>query len=85
MLTKFNDWVTKALMVAAAILAFMLCFLVVADVSGRVLFNSNKKETVAGLSRGFLEPVGIECSLHVVSVLFNALSESSRARVLCCF
>jgi TRAP-type C4-dicarboxylate transport system permease small subunit len=45
MLTRFNDWVTKSLMVCAAILAFMLCFLVVADVSGRVIFNSPVKGT----------------------------------------
>lgn len=45
MLTRVNDWVTKALMVFAAILAFMLCFLVVADVSGRVIFNSPVKGT----------------------------------------
>ncbi|MEY3626798.1 MAG: hypothetical protein RL163_1297 [Pseudomonadota bacterium] len=45
MLTRLNDWVTKALMVAAALWAFVLCFLVVADVSGRVLFNSPVKGT----------------------------------------
>jgi TRAP-type C4-dicarboxylate transport system permease small subunit len=45
MLTRINDWVTKALMVSAAILAFMLCFLVVADVGGRVIFNSPVKGT----------------------------------------
>ncbi len=45
MLTRINDWVTKALMVFAAILAFMLCFLVVADVGGRVIFNSPVKGT----------------------------------------
>lgn len=45
MLKHFNDWITRALMVAAAVLAFLLCFLVVADVSGRVLFNSPVKGT----------------------------------------
>lgn len=45
MLNRFADWVTKACMVAAAIWAFVLCFLVVADVSGRVLFNSPVKGT----------------------------------------
>ena len=43
--TRLNDWVTKALLVAAAILAFLLCFLVVADVIGRVIFNSPVKGT----------------------------------------
>lgn len=45
MLKRFNDWITRALMVAAAVLAFLLCFLVVADVGGRVLFNSPVKGT----------------------------------------
>ena len=45
MIDKLADWVTKACMVAAAIWAFVLCFLVVADVSGRVLFNSPVKGT----------------------------------------
>jgi TRAP-type C4-dicarboxylate transport system permease small subunit len=45
MLTRFNDWITRALMVTAAVLAFLLCFLVVADVCGRVLFNSPVKGT----------------------------------------
>jgi TRAP-type C4-dicarboxylate transport system permease small subunit len=40
MLARLNDWVTKALLVFAAVLAFLLCFLVVADVLGRVVFNS---------------------------------------------
>lgn len=45
MLKRFNDWITRALMVTAAVLAFLLCFLVVADVLGRVLFNSPIKGT----------------------------------------
>lgn len=35
-MTTLIDWVSKALMVLAAVLAFLLCFLVVGDVSGRV-------------------------------------------------
>ncbi|MSQ57205.1 MAG: TRAP transporter small permease [Limnohabitans sp.] len=45
MIRKLNDWVTKACMVAAALWAFVLCFLVVADVGGRVLLNSPVKGT----------------------------------------
>ncbi len=45
MLKKLNDWVTQALLIIAAILAFLLCFLVVADVIGRVIFNSPIKGT----------------------------------------
>ena len=37
MLTRINDWVVRALLVAAAVLAFLLCFLVVADVMGQFL------------------------------------------------
>jgi TRAP-type C4-dicarboxylate transport system permease small subunit len=45
MLTRINDWITRALLVVAAMLAFFLCFLVVADVLGRVLFNAPVKGT----------------------------------------
>lgn len=45
MLKDFNDWITRALMIMAAVLAFLLCFLVVADVIGRVVFNSPVKGT----------------------------------------
>jgi TRAP-type C4-dicarboxylate transport system permease small subunit len=44
-LQRLNDHVTRALLVLAAILAFLLCFLVVADVIGRVVFNSPVKGT----------------------------------------
>ena len=42
---KFNEQITRILLVVAAILAFLLCFLVVADVIGRVVFNSPVKGT----------------------------------------
>lgn len=45
MLTRINDWITRALLVVAAMLAFFLCFLVVADVLGRIFFNSPVKGT----------------------------------------
>jgi len=44
-LIRFNEWITNALLVIAATLAFLLSFLVVADVTGRVLFNSPVKGT----------------------------------------
>ncbi len=44
-LKKINDQLTRALLVIAAVLAFLLCFLVVADVLGRVVFNSPVKGT----------------------------------------
>ena len=45
MLIRINEWITNALLVIAATLACLLSFLVVADVTGRVLFNSPVKGT----------------------------------------
>ncbi len=45
MLTRLNDGVARALLVLAAVLAFLLCFLVVGDVLGRVVFNAPIKGT----------------------------------------
>ena len=45
MLLRLNDWVARALLTIAAVLAFLLCFLVCADVIGRVVFNSPVKGT----------------------------------------
>lgn len=45
MLARVNDWITKGMLVAAATLAFLLCFLVVADVIGRDVFRSPVKGT----------------------------------------
>lgn len=44
-LKKFNEQLTRALLVIAAVQAFLLCFLVVGDVVGRVVFNSPIKGT----------------------------------------
>jgi TRAP-type C4-dicarboxylate transport system permease small subunit len=49
-MTSFIDWVSKTLMVIAAVLAFLLCFLVVGDVSGRVFFGSPIKGTTELIS-----------------------------------
>jgi TRAP-type C4-dicarboxylate transport system permease small subunit len=45
MLARLNDWITKGMLVAAATLAFLLCFLVVADVLGRDVFSRPVKGT----------------------------------------
>lgn len=45
MLRRLNDRITKTFLVLAALLAFLLCFLVVADVIGRGAFNSPVKGT----------------------------------------
>ena len=39
MLLRLNDWVARALLTIAAVLAFLLSFVVCADVLGRDLFN----------------------------------------------
>jgi TRAP-type C4-dicarboxylate transport system permease small subunit len=45
MIIKLNAWVVRALLAIAATLAFLICFLVCADVIGRVVFNSPVKGT----------------------------------------
>ncbi len=45
MIARINDWIARALLTVAAVLAFSLCFLVCADVIGRVVFNSPVKGT----------------------------------------
>lgn len=45
MITQLNTWITRALLAVAATLAFLICFLVCADVIGRVVFNSPVKGT----------------------------------------
>ena len=45
MLERWSDWVAKALLAFAASLAFLLSFLVVADVVGRTVFSSPVKGT----------------------------------------
>jgi TRAP-type C4-dicarboxylate transport system permease small subunit len=45
MLARLNDWIIKGMLVAAATLAFLLCFVVVADVLGRDLFGRPVKGT----------------------------------------
>ncbi len=45
MLDRALGWIANTLLVLAAMLAFVLCFIVVADVSGRVLFNTPVKGT----------------------------------------
>lgn len=44
-LRHLNDRLTQVLLVLAAVLAFLLCFLVVADVVGRVVFSRPVKGT----------------------------------------
>lgn len=45
MIARLTDWITRTLLVLAAILGFLLSFIVVADVVGRVVWNSPLKGT----------------------------------------
>ncbi len=45
MIGRISDWIAQALLVIAAVLAFLLCFLVCADVIGRVGFGRPVKGT----------------------------------------
>lgn len=45
MISRITDWIARALLTIAAVLAFLLAFLVCADVIGRVVFNSPVKGT----------------------------------------
>ncbi len=45
MIERLNNWITTVLLVIAAVLGFLLSFVVVADVVGRVGFNSPLKGT----------------------------------------
>ncbi len=45
MLSRISNWSSKSLLVFSATLGFLLSFLVVADVIGRVVFNSPVKGT----------------------------------------
>lgn len=45
MVDRGLEWISRTLLVLAALLAFVLCFIVVGDVVGRVLFNSPIKGT----------------------------------------
>jgi TRAP-type C4-dicarboxylate transport system permease small subunit len=45
MITRLNNRITTALLVVAAVLGFLLSFVVVTDVVGRVVFNSPLKGT----------------------------------------
>jgi TRAP-type C4-dicarboxylate transport system permease small subunit len=67
MLTRINDWVTRALLVFAAILAFLLCFLVVADVTGRVVFNSPVKGTPEIISLSIVIICYLQCGFAIRS------------------
>lgn len=70
MIGRGLDWISKALLVLASVLAFLLCFVVVADVIGRVAFNSPLKGTPELVSSSIV----IICYLQAVyAILSNGM------------
>jgi TRAP-type C4-dicarboxylate transport system permease small subunit len=64
------DWIAKALLVLASILAFLLCFVVVGDVVGRVVFNAPLKGTPELVSSSIV----VICYLQAVyAILSNGM------------
>ncbi|HZH52129.1 MAG TPA: TRAP transporter small permease [Microvirga sp.] len=70
MIGRGLDWISKALLVLASVLAFLLCFIVVGDVIGRVAFNSPIKGTPELVSSSIV----IICYLQAVyAILSNGM------------
>jgi TRAP-type C4-dicarboxylate transport system permease small subunit len=70
MIGRGLDWISKALLVLASVLAFLLCFVVVGDVIGRVVFNSPLKGTPELVSSSIV----IICYLQAVyAILSNGM------------
>ncbi|MFC4174017.1 TRAP transporter small permease [Microvirga sp. GCM10011540] len=67
MVGKGLDWISKALLVLASLLAFLLSFVVVADVVGRVAFNSPLKGTPELVSSSIV----IICYLQAVYAILS--------------
>jgi TRAP-type C4-dicarboxylate transport system permease small subunit len=70
MIGRGLDWISKALLVLASVLTFLLCFVVVGDVIGRVVFNSPLKGTPELVSSSIV----IICYLQAVyAILSNGM------------
>lgn len=70
MIGRGLDWISKALLVLASVLSFLLCFVVVGDVIGRVAFNSPLKGTPELVSSSIV----IICYLQAVyAILSNGM------------
>jgi TRAP-type C4-dicarboxylate transport system permease small subunit len=67
MVGKGLEWISKCLLVLASILAFLLCFIVVGDVIGRVLFNSPLKGTPELVSSSIVIICYLQASYAILS------------------
>lgn len=86
MLNRFSDWTARALLAFSATLAFLLSFLVVADVVGRVVFNAPVKGTPEIVSMTIVVICFLQASYAIrsggmlrVDVLTHALPARARA------
>ncbi|MDE1569436.1 TRAP transporter small permease [Aquabacter sp. P-9] len=61
------DWVSKGLLTLAALLAFLLCFVVCADVIGRVLFSAPLKGTPELVSSSIVIICYLQASYAILS------------------
>lgn len=66
-LRRINEQLTRLLLVLAAVLAFLLCFLVVADVVGRVAFNRPVKGTTEIVSLSIVIICYLQCGFAIRS------------------
>ena len=66
-LRHLNDRLTQLLLVLAAVLAFLLCFLVVADVIGRVGFDRPVKGTTEIVSLSIVIICYLQCGFAIRS------------------
>jgi len=64
---QLNVRLTRALLVLAAVLAFLLCFLVVADVVGRVMFDRPVKGTTEIVSLSIVIICYLQCGFAIRS------------------
>jgi TRAP-type C4-dicarboxylate transport system permease small subunit len=67
MIGRGLDWISKALLVVASILAFSLCFVVVTDVAGRVLLNRPLQGTPELVSSSIVIICYLQCAYAIRS------------------
>jgi TRAP-type C4-dicarboxylate transport system permease small subunit len=67
MIGRGLDWISKALLVLASMLAFALCFVVVTDVTGRVLFNKPFQGTPELVSSSIVIICYLQCAYAIRS------------------
>lgn len=86
MLNRIRDLISKSLLALAALLAFLLSFLVVADVVGRVAFNHPVKGTPEIVSMTIVIICFLQASYAIrsggmlqVDIIVNALPARARA------